>query len=118
MSRIAIVRITGSCRLSREVDSTLQMLNLKKKFSCSVVENTKVSLGMIKKVNDYITYGEINDETLKLLKEKRGVKDKKYFALHPPIKGFERKGTKKSFKVGGALGYRGEKINELIKRMA
>ena len=35
--------------------------------------------------------------------------------LSPPKKGYE--GNKKSFKNGGALGYRGENINELIGRM-
>ena len=36
---------------------------------------------------------------------------KPVFRLHPPRKGYE--GIKRSFKEGGALGYRGEKINEL-----
>jgi large subunit ribosomal protein L30 len=36
--------------------------------------------------------------------------------LHPPTKGFKGK-IKKSYSAGGELGYRGEKINELIKRM-
>ena len=41
---------------------------------------------------------------------------KKTFRLHPPSKG--HKGSiKKPFKVGGALGDRGEKINELLERM-
>jgi len=40
---------------------------------------------------------------------------KPLFRLHPPRKGYE--GIKKSFKEGGALGYRGEKINKLIRRM-
>jgi large subunit ribosomal protein L30 len=35
--------------------------------------------------------------------------------LHPPVKGYE--GIKRSFVEGGALGYRGEKINDLIDRM-
>jgi len=39
------------------------------------------------------------------------------FKLHPPSKGFKGK-TKKSYSAGGEAGYRGEKINELIKRMA
>ena len=117
MSKIAVIRISGRVRLNGEVEDTLSMLNLKRKFSCSVFENNKVNMGMINKVKDNVTYGEINDETLKILKEKRGAKDKKYFSLHPPIKGFEKKGTKKSFKEGGALGYRGEKINDLIRRM-
>jgi len=38
------------------------------------------------------------------------------FKLHPPTKGFKGK-IKKSCNVGGELGYRGEKIKELIKRM-
>lgn len=38
------------------------------------------------------------------------------FRLHPPTKGFKGK-IKKGYSVGGELGYRGEKINELVKRM-
>lgn len=37
------------------------------------------------------------------------------FRLHPPAKGYE--GIKRPFKMGGALGDRGEKINELLERM-
>jgi len=40
---------------------------------------------------------------------------KPIFRLHPPIKGYE--GNKRSYKNGGALGYRGEKINDLVNRM-
>src|SRR3989338_988580 len=42
---------------------------------------------------------------------------KPYFRLKPPIKGFERGGIKQPYSLGGALGYRKEKINELIMRM-
>ena len=38
------------------------------------------------------------------------------FKLHPPGKGYKGK-TKKGFKAGGEAGYRGEAINELLKRM-
>ena len=40
---------------------------------------------------------------------------KPLFRLHPPRKGYE--GIKRSFKEGGALGYRSEKINTLLRRM-
>jgi large subunit ribosomal protein L30 len=40
---------------------------------------------------------------------------KPVFRLHPPRKG--HKGIKQSFKTGGELGYHGEAINELIKKM-
>jgi large subunit ribosomal protein L30 len=38
------------------------------------------------------------------------------FKLPPPTKGFKGK-TKKSFRAGGEAGYRGEAINEIVKRM-
>src|SRR5208337_3872476 len=38
------------------------------------------------------------------------------FRFHPPSKGYKGK-TKKSFNAGGEAGYRGEKINDLVKRM-
>lgn len=37
------------------------------------------------------------------------------FRLHPPRKGYE--GIKRPYTLGGALGNRGEKINELLERM-
>jgi len=42
---------------------------------------------------------------------------KPVFRLRPPRKGFKGK-VKKSFAAGGVTGYRGEVINDLIKRMA
>ncbi|MCS7120685.1 MAG: 50S ribosomal protein L30 [Nitrososphaerota archaeon] len=43
-------------------------------------------------------------------------KVKPIFRLHPPRKGM-RSSVKKSWKSGGATGYRGEAINDLLKRM-
>jgi large subunit ribosomal protein L30 len=47
-------------------------------------------------------------------KSLQGVKP--VFRLHPPSKGYKGK-VKKSYRMGGATGYRGEAINDLIKRM-
>ncbi len=47
------------------------------------------------------------------LKDVEGLKP--VFRLHPPVKGYE--GNKHAFVEGGALGNRGEKINDLVKRM-
>jgi large subunit ribosomal protein L30 len=38
------------------------------------------------------------------------------FKLHPPSKGYKGK-IKKGFRAGGEAGYRGDAINELVKRM-
>jgi len=139
--KIAVIRVRGLVRVKKEINDTLNMLRLYKKNCCVVVPATEGYVGMIKKVKDYVTYGEISEETFKLLIEKRGQlykereksnkgkinynkffvhnnkKYKKYFRLSPPKKGFGRKGIKVSFKASGARGYRKEKINDLIKRM-
>jgi large subunit ribosomal protein L30 len=38
------------------------------------------------------------------------------FKLHPPSKGYKGQ-TKNAYRAGGEAGYRGEAINELVKRM-
>ena len=98
---------------------------------------------MIKKVKDYTAFGKISDEALKELVAKKArpinplekVDAKKaleelkkgktpkeagirnLFTMSPPKGGVERKGIKVPFKLGGALGNRGEKIGELVLRM-
>lgn len=125
-NKIAVIRVKGETKLRKEIKDTLQILGLHKKFSCVVLDATPSIIGMVKKLKDYVTFGEINEGIFNLLKEKRGKKTKdkegkviykKFFRLSPPKGGFERKGTKVPFKVGGALGDRKEKINDLIKRM-
>lgn len=118
---IAIIRIKGMVGRTKKIADTLDRLRLRRKYVCIVLEKpTKEQLGMIKKVKDFIAFGEINAETYKELKEKRGKKDEKgklkpFFRLHPPRKGIE---SKKHFGVGkGVLGNNKEKINDLIRRM-
>ena len=119
---MAIIRVRGTVRINGNISHTLDILRLKKKHVCVVVEKSSSSMGMIRKSKDYTTFGEIDEETEKQLISKRGKKDqegklKPFFELAPPRGGFEKKGIKKTFKQGGILGYRGAKINDLIKRM-
>lgn len=153
--RIAVVRIRGETGLSKPVRDTFKMLRLYKKNNCVVISNTPVYIGMLGRIRDAATWGEITEDTFKLLVEKRGktankvsltadylkqkanltfesftkefmafkkeIKDipgmKPFFKLMPPRQGFESKGIKIQFSLGGALGYRKDKINDLIKRM-
>jgi len=62
----------------------------------------------IEKLAELITSGEIEFSQL------NGVKP--FFRMHPPKKGFKRT-VKRPYNDHGELGYRGEAINELIKRM-
>jgi len=117
---ICIIRIRGQVKLKKEIVETLHRLRLRRKYACVVLEKpTKEQLGMLKKVKDFISYGEISDEVYKELVKKRGKKDEKgklkpFFRLHPPRRGIE---SKKPFGVGkGVLG-KNQKINELVGRM-
>jgi len=62
----------------------------------------------MKKIADELINGKATIKTLNL---------KPVFRLRPPRKGYERKGVKQPFSIGGALGSRKEKINLLIKKM-
>ena len=120
--KIAIVRVRGITGINTKIKDTLTMLNLHKKNYCVIVPATPSYIGMIKKVKDYVTYGYIDSETEKLLLEKKAEKSadgslKPFFRLNPPKKGYGRKGIKVPFSLGGALGNRGDKINDLIQRM-
>ena len=120
--KIAIIRIKGENRIPDRVEYALQTLKLCKRNYCSVVPSSQSYAGMLKKTKDYVTWGEIDDETYDMLVSKRGrdhgvQKSIKYFRLNSPKKGYGRKGIKHPFKNGGAVGYRGTKINDLIKRM-
>ena len=131
---IAVIRISGCVGVRREIVETLNRLRLRRKYSCIVFEQTKEKMGMVKKVKDFVAYGEINNETLQELIKKRGKKSeqvqksststqsvergkksKTFFRLHPPRGGID---SKKHFGVRkGVLGNNREEINKLIKRM-
>lgn len=112
--KIAIILIRGLQGVTQDIKDTLRMLNIERRNVCVVVPSNRSMHGMINKIKNFVTYGEIDDETEKLL-EKKG--KKKFYNLNSPRKGYGRKGVKKDFARGGALGYRGDKINDLIKRM-
>ena len=117
---IAIIRIHGMVNVNKDVEETLYRLRLRRKYSCVVFEKpTNEQLGMIKRVKDFIAYGEIDEATYKKIIEKRGKKVdgklKPFFRLHPPRGGIE---SKKHFGVGkGVLGNHDKEINKLIERM-
>ena len=119
IKEFAVIRIRKSTKINHKIKDTLDMMNLKRINHCILLKSTPTNLGMIKKCKDYITWGEINSETKKLLTKRKDKKNnnKILYRLHPPRGGFERKGIKKTFNLGGVLGYRKDKINILIKKM-
>ena len=149
-----VIRIRGTTGVKQPIASTLEMLRLNRISHAVLVEENPSYEGMLQKGKDYITWGEVDLETLTELVEKRGrlvggarlteeylsentdystfeelanallnseikaqdINMKPVFRLHPPRKGY--KGIRHSVNEGGSLGYRGEDINNLAKRMA
>ena len=58
MSKIAVIRVRGDVNLRKEIKETLNLLKLYRKNFCVVVDNNQNIIGMVKKVKDYVTYGE------------------------------------------------------------
>ena len=149
---IAAVRARGKVKVRRDLEYTMELLRLYKVNHLVIVEEKM--LAMLKKVESFVTFGEINTLALEKLLKKRGrlsgnkrlseeflkknklksfkelsekilngevtlksIGIKPVFRLNSPRKGYERAGIKKPFKIGGVLGYRGEKINLLIEKM-
>jgi large subunit ribosomal protein L30 len=119
MAKIAAIRLRGKWNIKKKIEDTLILLGLKRKNNLVVLENNKYNLGMLKKAKDYITYGEIKEEILKKLIEKKKptkqTEKKIIFTLPNPKKGF--RSIKKGFNEGGDLGCRGDNINKLIERI-
>lgn len=136
-----VIRIRGMVGVRKEIKHTLEMLRLHRKNHCVLIKETNSIKGMLQKAKDYITWGDISEDMLKKLVEKRGRKlgnkrlnkeetekvfnevkskgkselIKPVFRLTPPSKGFKH--SIKQHYPKGELGYRKEKINELLKRM-
>ncbi len=150
----AVVLVRGLVNVRQEIRDTIRRLRLTRVNHAVVVPETPEIKGMLNYAQGYVTWGEIDKETLEHLLLKWGrfegdvpvtkkeieartgmswdefldavLSNKiklsdigiKPFRLHPPRKGYERGGVKRSYKAGGALGYRGEAINELLRRMS
>ncbi|MFQ5883543.1 MAG: 50S ribosomal protein L30 [Thermoplasmata archaeon] len=72
--------------------------------------------GYVKKNSKYrsvIAFAKAVAKGVELLASMNGLNP--VLRLHPPIKGYE--GIKKPYSLGGSLGYRGERINDLLLRM-
>ncbi|MGC8479829.1 MAG: uL30 family ribosomal protein [Candidatus Micrarchaeia archaeon] len=131
---LAVVRVRGRVGVRQSISETLLRMNLKRVNNMTILFGTKSNLGMIEKCNDFVTYGELDPKVFEKLISKKDIKLSKEqinelftgkkslrvlinsnITLHPPRHGYE--GIKAGYSSGGALGYRGNDINDLINRM-
>ena len=153
---LLVIRVRSDRGVKPKIRDTMSMLNLTRVNHAVLIPDTPAYAGMLQKVKDYVTWGEVEADTIASLLKERGrmtgdkpVTDaeikagseystikalakaiaagdakmndveglKLVFRLHPPrgTKGWG--GIKRSFSIGGALGFRGEAITELVERM-
>ena len=68
----AVIRIRGRTGIKRKIADNLDMLNLTRISHCVIIPETTSYKGMLQKGKDYITWGEVSEETLKKLVSERG----------------------------------------------
>ena len=68
----AVVQVRGVVNTRRDIKDTLKMLRLHHINHCVLVADTPENLGMIRKVKDYVAYGEVDAATLETLLSTRG----------------------------------------------
>ncbi len=72
MKRLAVIQIRGLINTPKEIKDTLKMLNLTRANHCVILDDRPNYIGMLKKVAPWVTWGEINEETMVKLLKKRG----------------------------------------------
>jgi len=142
---IVVIRISGQIKLKGDVVETLDKMKLRKKYTCVLLNETPENLGMIKKVNNFIAFGNIDEKTLvELIKtrakhigntkkkiehpekiakeilagkklEELGIKP--FFGLHPARGGINTKKHYNKDHPSLVLGNHKDNINKLIMRM-
>ncbi len=151
-----VIRARSDRTVERSIRETLGHLNLTRVNHAVLIPENETYAGMLQKVKDFVTWGEVSAESVAGLIRDRGrligdkpVKDadvknatdyknidtfaaaiasgeattkdmetlKRVFRLHPPRGSKGWGGIKRHFTVGGALGFRGDAIEELASRM-
>lgn len=138
---ILVIRISGLVDVPRTLQEGLFRIRLKRKYSATLLRPTPENLKLLRHLRNHVAFGEIDEDTLSALVEKRAElknkskklslaniinqiekKDMKsweikpFFRLHPPRGGIDSKkhfGTSKK----SVLGDNKKEINNLVRRM-
>lgn len=129
---VAVVRVRGRVNVRHDIEETLLRLNLKRVNNCALLPANESYSGMLQKCENYVAYGEIDKSVLEKLVARHApdlkpdelmskgydvkkLKEHMPFRLKPPRRG--HRSIKRHFNQGGAVGYMGIQINQLLARM-
>jgi len=68
----AVVKVRGTISAQREVRETLQLLRLTRTNNAVLIDNRPSYKGMLYRVQNYVTWGEVSKETVALMLKERG----------------------------------------------
>lgn len=68
----AVIRVRGHRKINHDIEDTMSMLRLNRVNHCVVIPENDVNKGMLQKAKDFITWGEVSDETLAKMIKTRG----------------------------------------------
>jgi large subunit ribosomal protein L30 len=98
-----VVRVRGVSDISQEIRDTLNMLRLTRNCHATLIDDRPSYTGMLHKVQNCVTWGEISKENVALLLKKRGrlVGDKKLTDEYAQELGYKSLGdlTEATYKV-------------------
>jgi len=68
---LAVIRVRGSSGVFREIKETLKMLHLTRNCHATLIDDRPSYLGMLRKVQNQVTWGEVSkDSAVQLLRER------------------------------------------------
>ena len=67
-----VVRMKGTVNVPRWADLTLESLHLDKKFRATIIPENEQSLGMLRKIKEWVSWSSVDDAFIKEFIEKKG----------------------------------------------
>src|SRR3989344_2257218 len=77
--KLAVIRIRGETGIKQPIKHALKLVRLHNQHHCVILNTNPATLGTLKKIKDYVTWGELHPDTFQELLMKRG----KLPANHP-----------------------------------
>lgn len=138
---LLVLRIRGDTNTPHWAERTMQLLNLKKKYSATIVKEDPSIIGMLNLINHYVAWQKVDASIIKEILEKRAKIDhideprlkeiaealandsiklssiniRPWFGLNPPRGGFKRS-TKRMYSQKGITGENPELV-QLVRKM-
>ena len=69
---LAVVRVRGVSDVYHEVRETMELLHLPRNCHATLVDDRPAYVGMLRKAQHFLTWGEVSKESIALLLRKRG----------------------------------------------